>query len=278
MYNVATVIYNLFFHPLRRFPGPLLNRASRFPYAISRLRGNLLKDVLDLHIRYGDIVRVGPDDLSFTDPAAWKDIYGHRPGKGEHEELPKLMLFERIITQPKGILTADTKEHSILRKGFAHSFSEKGMREQEYLIKKYVDLLIDGLRKHSTSPAGKPQALDMTGWYNWTTFDIIGELVFADPWGCLENADWHPWVTSLLVSLKQFVTMEAMMYLGFGILALTVVLPNMRAHIEHKNLTQLKLKKRLEMGSSRQDLAEVMLANKEKWVGAREATKGVLEQ
>jgi len=267
IYNVAGVVYNLFFHPLHRFPGPLLNRASRIPHALSKYRGNVATDALALHRQYGDVVRFGPDQLSFTDPAAWKDIYGHRPGRGEHEELPKNVTFEKILPSvPKSILSAGTDQHAVLRKGFAPSFSEKGIRNQEHLIQQYVSLLIKGIAKHSTNAAGKAQAVNMTAWFNWITFDIIGELLFAEPWGCLENASWHPWVIALLVSIKQVTTMEALLLAGAGILALVVVLPGARAHIAHQKISMLKLKKRMELGSPRDDLAQVMLDNQDNWV------------
>lgn len=43
----------------------------------------------------------------------------------------------------------------------------------------------------------------MTQWYNWTTFDIIGDLVFGEPFGCLQDTCYHPWVSMILGSVKQ---------------------------------------------------------------------------
>jgi hypothetical protein len=39
------------------------------------------------HNRYGDVVRIAPDELSFTDVRAWKDIYSNRPGHGPLSEI-----------------------------------------------------------------------------------------------------------------------------------------------------------------------------------------------
>jgi cytochrome P450 len=151
-----------------------------------------------LHDEYGDVVRTGPNELAFTDPAAWKDIY-QRPVNSSSAQLPKNNVFEKIgLKIPPSIFSAADDEHAALRKALAPSFSEKAMRDQEPLIKQYIDLLIDGIRRHSTNAEGQTQPLDAVGWYNWTTFDIIGELAFAEPFGCLETASWHPWVISLL--------------------------------------------------------------------------------
>ncbi len=72
---ISRVVYNLFFHPLAKYKGPLLWSAFQFPFVRSMLAGDLPHDVNSFHEQYGNIVRIAPDELSFTDPAAWKDIY-----------------------------------------------------------------------------------------------------------------------------------------------------------------------------------------------------------
>ena len=67
------------FHPLRKFPGPWLAKASVFPFALRVLNGQMDKWTSKLHLRYGDVVRIMPDELSFINPAAWADIYVSRP-------------------------------------------------------------------------------------------------------------------------------------------------------------------------------------------------------
>jgi len=94
--SLAQIIYNLYFHPLRRFPGPVLHRATRIAFVRKLVRGVLPKDVLALHNRYGPVVRVAPNELSFLHPDAWRDIYGHRTGSllGA-EEMGKYDIFYR---------------------------------------------------------------------------------------------------------------------------------------------------------------------------------------
>lgn len=38
----------------------------------------VIKFDLAAHLKYGPIVRVGPNEISFADPAVVKTIYGHR--------------------------------------------------------------------------------------------------------------------------------------------------------------------------------------------------------
>lgn len=43
--------------------------------------------------------------------------------------------------------------------------------------------------------------VDMTRWYNFTTFDLIGDPAFGEPFGCLESK-YHWWVTVILDAVK----------------------------------------------------------------------------
>jgi len=85
-YPLIATVRNLFFHPLAKFPGPKLWAASRVPYVVSLLRGNLVHDQQEIHKKYGPVVRMAPDEISFTKEEAWRDIYVHRAG---HQDLAK---------------------------------------------------------------------------------------------------------------------------------------------------------------------------------------------
>lgn len=83
------MLYNVYFHPLRKYPGPLLHRASCLPRLLSILRGYYSRELFDLAEQYGPIVRVAPNVLIYTDADAWKDIYSNQNGavnKGEEFE------------------------------------------------------------------------------------------------------------------------------------------------------------------------------------------------
>lgn len=47
------------FHPLAKFPGPILNRISKLQSFRMVVRGHLHQYYQELHQQYGDIVRVG---------------------------------------------------------------------------------------------------------------------------------------------------------------------------------------------------------------------------
>lgn len=154
------MVYNLYFHPLRHFPGPFEARATRIWYCRKLLSGKVSFEIGKVHAQYGDVVRIAPDELSFNDPAAWNDIYGYRTGKGEFDKDPT---FYSVTSSGRlSIVGAGTKRHGELRRLMAHGFSDRALRDQVPVIKHYGDLFIQ--RLHEMSRSGEP--VDLVKWYN----------------------------------------------------------------------------------------------------------------
>lgn len=73
VYNVSR------FHPLSKYPGPFVWRLSRLPASYAHASGTLYEKIAAIHEQYGETVRIAPDELSFTAPQAWAQIYNARP-------------------------------------------------------------------------------------------------------------------------------------------------------------------------------------------------------
>lgn len=73
---VTKGIYNAFFHPLRKYPGPFFAGVTRAYYLYWDVGGRSHWKVKEWHEKYGDVVRIAPDELSYTDGQAWTTIYG----------------------------------------------------------------------------------------------------------------------------------------------------------------------------------------------------------
>lgn len=206
LYHVSNIIYNLQFHPLSSFPGPLARQASRIPYTLSILNGRLHTDTAALHRKYGPVVRVAPNELAFADPSSWKDVMG-----GGSKELAKwgdAYLIPEFMP-PHLQNTVDKEHHKMLRRAVAPGFSDQSLRAQEGLIAKYIDNLIERLRESCvTQPPSKAglstyaensgsAVVDLERWYRFTVFDIIGDLALGESFGCLNGADFHPWIRGI---------------------------------------------------------------------------------
>ena len=150
---------------------------------------------MNLHAKYGVVVRVHPDELSFIGSSAWADIYIARP------QLPKPTFG--VPETPNGIRSMatipDAESHGHQRKIISHAFSDRALLSQEYILQKYSDLLIDRLRDQPNLQDG---SLDICSWYNFTTFDVLGDLCFGESFQCLETAENHPWIASVFMGVK----------------------------------------------------------------------------
>ncbi|KAL1630444.1 hypothetical protein SLS56_004844 [Neofusicoccum ribis] len=65
------------FSPLRSIPGPFLARFTRLWLLQHFVRGDFHKTNIQLHQRYGPIVRIAPHTYSLSSAAALRPVYGH---------------------------------------------------------------------------------------------------------------------------------------------------------------------------------------------------------
>lgn len=122
-YGTARLVYNLFFHPLRRYPGPKLAGACDLYYAWMIITGRPHEHIAALHATYGPVVRIAPTQLSYTDPFAWRDMFGHRKqGQAEH---PKDPIFHAPFSG--NIIGAERDDHRRFRRLLSHGFSAQAM-------------------------------------------------------------------------------------------------------------------------------------------------------
>lgn len=89
LYYFSLFVYNAFFHPLARFPGPRFRSATPFVSLWGALKGDQAFDYATLHDIYGPVVRIGPNTLSYITATAWREIYGMQEGKA-YRQMPKV--------------------------------------------------------------------------------------------------------------------------------------------------------------------------------------------
>jgi hypothetical protein len=240
--------YNLFFHPLRSYPGPLLWRAARLPYVLRALQGRLAYDVLDLHELYGPVVRVAPNELALAYEGVWDETQG-----GTYEnEMEKWKPYYRVQPDQTGfIFTAPPAEHSKMRRALSYGFSDRGIRDMESRITGMLDKMIDrlfdicggrGLLKirHPVEEGIRlgGTVVDIAQWCNFLLFDMIGELTFGESYKCLETATYHPWVkpvvelthySGILANIGFYPTFQGLLLKIFG----NLICRRMEFHQKH---------------------------------------------
>lgn len=249
MYTIGWAVYSLYFHPLSKYPGPKLYAISRLPREYANLSGTLHYKVKALHGEYGNVLRLGPNELSFVSAQALKDVYNRH---GREGCFPKDHIAYNL--PPNGvhsILTVvDDNDHSRYRRLLNHAFSEKALQEQAPLLQKYVDLLMTLL--HANASEG-PQ--DMVAWFNYIAFDIIGDLSLGEPFGCLEESNYHHWVSFSFSSFKGATFLSASKrFPPLSKVLLRLVPKKLKdERARHGKSTAEKVLRRMEMGSERGD-------------------------
>jgi Cytochrome P450 len=164
--------------------------------------------VRKFHEKYGDIVRVAPNELSFAREDAWRDVYSKRTGHQQFLKNP--IFFKAPPGQPENMITTiNSEDNARMRKLLAPAFTEQAMMKQEPIVQYHVDLLIRQLKglvdnqQNAVEKDGQSGVtVDIVRWYNFCTFDTVGDLGFGESFHSLESAAYHPWVSLIFNFLK----------------------------------------------------------------------------
>ncbi|KAJ6780316.1 hypothetical protein PWT90_09912 [Aphanocladium album] len=207
LYSFIVASYRICFHPLSRFPGPLLARTSygyEFWFDVVR-KGQFTREVARLHKIYGKvpqlpsmkcitfnnvhipgpIVRVNPDELHCNDPAFIDILY--RTGKEKrHKSGHYLAAF------PKGVRlatvgTANHDEHKQRRAPVAKYFSHSRIAKHEEIVHEKAQLLCARLLAWD-----KNDPFELTSAYSCFTTDTLTRYAFGYSLENLNTPGWKP--------------------------------------------------------------------------------------
>ena len=156
-----------------------------------------------LHEQYGDVIRIAPDEVSFAREDAWSDVLLSRPGRKPFLKNP--FFFRSPPGQPPNLVTTiDVNESARMRQLVMPAFTERSLSKQEPVIQQYASLFMDRLRELVASPESAKEGviINFVDWYNWYTFDVIGDLLLGESFGCLQDAQNHPWVSIVFGAFK----------------------------------------------------------------------------
>ena len=157
------------------------------------------------------------------------------------------------------VIGAMPGHHARLRRAMAPGLSTKSLLAQQDILQGHVDLLIRRLREASD---GGRQSLDLCHWFSYFTFDVMGDLAFGEPFGCLRDASFHPWVATLIGFMEALLYVVVLQHYipHFDQLASKLAPKKVIAAQEHHlELTRAKVGKRIALDTSRPDLIEAML-------------------
>lgn len=143
----SLIIYRLFFNPLNKIPGPYWARLSRFDL-VFRVAAKLdcHHQLHAMHQRYGQFVRIGPNDISVTHPDGVEAMSGQRT---KCIKAPWYSQDQPLISMHT---CRDRAQHDRRRRIWSPAFSDKALRGYEHRVQGYNDLLIKKLDESNGQP------------------------------------------------------------------------------------------------------------------------------
>ncbi|MAD84548.1 MAG: hypothetical protein CL912_16440 [Deltaproteobacteria bacterium] len=177
---LCLIVYRIAFHPLRNIPGPFLAKLTGHWRNDRTWRGTWHDDILQLHERYGRVVRIAPNEVSVVDQNCIKTLYGH----GQNAMKTNwYAVWDPPIPAPAFFPARDRKLHSFLRKRVSAAYSMTSILKYEEPIQGLLGLMIERLRLQAK--AGN--AINLGDWTGALAFDVVGVLGFGAPFEHLQN-------------------------------------------------------------------------------------------
>ncbi|KAH9907041.1 cytochrome P450 [Xylariomycetidae sp. FL2044] len=176
------VVYNLYFHPLARFPGPWYAAVTSLVPALISLRRVEPEWLLGLVKKYGTKkpIRIAPTLLMFPKPDDIKDIYWD-PNCNLKAEL----YGTGALGPPSLFATLDGEKHRQLRKALGGSQWTIGYLKNTWEPK--IDELILLFVEKMTELAEARQEVVICDKVAEFAADTLTMLAFSEPWGFIRN-------------------------------------------------------------------------------------------
>lgn len=210
-----------------------------------------------MHDDYGPAVRFTPTEVSFITAEAMNKIYGHKPS-GSLAFSKDTKIVYRRSGKYSSIIGANDEEHRRMRRLLAHAFSDNALRSQQVVLNRYVDLFIERVMPLAESGSG---VVDLVRWYNFATFDVIGDLAFGRSFGCLESGGYNPWVRMIFANIKSYSFLIVLRRMSLEGLASLLTPSHLKRSVkEHKYLSEQTVMDRIASGNTeREDFISYIL-------------------
>ncbi|KAK0667937.1 cytochrome P450 [Cercophora samala] len=180
---IARIINNLLFSSLpASLPGPFIAKISNIWITIVDLSGLRAQVLHRLHQKHGPVIRIGPKELSFSDPGAITTIYG--PGT-TCVKSPAYNNFGR-----QGMFQMQNPDqHRHRQRRVSHIFGTTSTSQVEPLVQRVVNNLVSTMQSKIELDKEKHAVVDMLHWCRMMALDVSGEVLMGKSFGTLETGD-----------------------------------------------------------------------------------------
>ena len=133
------LVFRAFFNPLNKFPGPWSTRMTKFAHCFRNAKFDAHQQFEKDHKKYGNFLRIGPNDLSVTDARGVQVI------SAPDSKCTKAPWYQGDYPLISLHTTRDRAMHDRRRRIWAPAFSDKALRGYELRVQNLNDLLITKL-------------------------------------------------------------------------------------------------------------------------------------
>ncbi|GAB1199993.1 hypothetical protein APSETT444_009353 [Aspergillus pseudonomiae] len=191
-------LFNTWWH-LRHIPGPFLASITNLQrvWWVKTGRAHLYHQAI--HAKYGEVVRIGPRLVSFSNPEAISTVYPIRPGfpkgcicrEAENQRELKSDFYAtlRPYTRERGAMlavfnTQNEQIHKQIKSPIAPLFSLSNVVMFEGLVEEVLSCLSE---QFDTRFVGTGKIFDFGEWLQYFAFDVMGTMSFSRRYGFLEQ-------------------------------------------------------------------------------------------
>ncbi|KAF8972735.1 cytochrome P450 [Flammula alnicola] len=193
----AKAVERLYRHPLSKYPGPPLAALTLWYKAYYDIikDGGWAEHLEQLHSRYGSIIRIAPNELHFSDPRAYNEIYGIGT---RHTKQPDM--YSCFATDLSVFAMFDHHEVMQRRNLIGPFFSRRAILKLEKTVQEKIDLLISRLLEYQFTK--KSANLDLA--FRSTSLEVITSYCFARSSNALDSKNFE---NEILAAIDQTLPM-----------------------------------------------------------------------
>lgn len=225
---VIRIIYNIFFHPLRKIPGPIYTKCSSLWLSYHVYIGDQSSVVHKLHDMYGPIVQIAPNYIDISKNDAIGPLYIDQGGFNKSSYY-RIFELDGHATIFSALSLAERAKRS---KAILPLFSTAAVREATGMISGCAQKMADQMA--AKAKTGRP--VDLVNLARAFAFDAISANIFQQNYGCLEEKSVEVSISPFLdfiTELSRFYFVSRALILGLE--WLFCLLPQ-----DHRTLNSIK--------------------------------------
>ncbi|KAK5630392.1 hypothetical protein RRF57_006107 [Xylaria bambusicola] len=185
----SIIIYRRYLHRLRDFPGPSLAATSKLWHVWKSADGKNHLLLERLFNRYGPIIRTGPEELTIINAAIPHIIDGSK------SQFRRATFYDAFLPMVAISATRNVDDHDTRRRIWNRGFSSKALAGYESLMLRYTELLASQIQnllsEESMGTNSREVIINVTDWFAWYAFDVMGEFAFSKSFNMLRDGKWH---------------------------------------------------------------------------------------